>query len=84
MGQGIEDDGVRKSHRMLNAAATPAMSREYCDWTYLTASGQLRIRGSSADDISDCLTCSCMARGALFAVNGIERFLSKVFEERIG
>ena len=42
MGQGIKDDGLRKLHRTLNAAATPAMSREHCNWTYLSANGQLR------------------------------------------
>jgi len=47
-------DGLRELHRMLNAAAAPAMSREHCNWTYLTASGQLRERDPSAEDMSDC------------------------------
>ena len=54
MGQGIKDDGLRKLHRTLNAVAALVMSREHCNWTYLTASRQLSERDPPAEDMSDC------------------------------
>lgn len=57
-------------HGTLIAATAPAMSRENSNWTYLTASGQLRERDWSAD-MSDCITWTCLVMqwGALIVVN---------------